>query len=154
AWRRILDAADPPMTTLHTTDFLARYPGHPYGHWSDERKHEFLESLTRVITYHVDYACGVVFLPDGLAELQKDHAQRRAAGRANTLSNNPYEICVDTCVGLIRSRLERVGHTTRRRVAYFLEQGDPGQGAYYQSVTALMQKSRQYCDDSKILSVT
>jgi hypothetical protein len=27
AWRRILDAADPPMGVLHTADFLARYPG-------------------------------------------------------------------------------------------------------------------------------
>src|SRR5882762_7966255 len=37
-WRRALNSIHPPMDVLHTTDFLARWDGHPYGHWSDHKK--------------------------------------------------------------------------------------------------------------------
>ena len=95
-----LDAADPPMGVLHTTDFLSRWEGHPYSHWSDEQKNDFWGSLVRVITHHVDYACAAVFLPSGLAALKCQHVERSVAGKPS-LSDNPYEICADFCVGVI-----------------------------------------------------
>jgi len=133
-----LDAADPPMGVLHTTDFLSRWEGHPYSHWSDEQKNDFLGSLVRVITHHVDYACAAVFLPSGLAALKCQHVERSVAGKPS-LSDNPYEICADFCVGVINMRLERTGQTSRR-VAYFFEHGDPGQGIFHQSITGLMRR--------------
>jgi hypothetical protein len=137
---------------LHTTDFLARWDGHPYGHWSDNQKHEFLMSLIRIISHHVDYVGAGVFLPSGRAALDHQHATRVAEGKPS-LGDNPYELSADTCVGLIAAWLQRTGRTTRR-VAYVLEHGDPGQGKFYNSLSGIMQRSQRYCDEYQIASIT